>query len=78
MSGPRRIMAHMVALLPDRAASLRLRAGSWTADARTWRVQFPFSDPTADGPDIQAACTAALAGRVYHHRGFRLVVGDSP
>ena len=36
-------------------------------------VQFPFSDPTADGPHIQVACDLALQAGFTRERGFALV-----
>ena len=72
MSGER-IMAHMVAHYTDRAASLSVARGLLDGGCSYLEVQFPFSDPTADGPDIQAACTAALAAGFTVTDGFRLV-----
>ncbi|MGA2615810.1 MAG: tryptophan synthase subunit alpha [Spirochaetia bacterium] len=73
MNGERRIMAHMVAYFPDRAASLAVAKGLLDGGCAYLEVQFPFSDPTADGPDIQAACTAALAAGFSIREGFRLL-----
>ncbi|HUI69885.1 MAG TPA: tryptophan synthase subunit alpha [Spirochaetia bacterium] len=73
MSGERRIMAHMVAYFPDRAASRQVARGLVDGGCAYLEIQFPFSDPTADGPDIQAACTEALAAGFTIQEGFRLV-----
>src|SRR5271157_1471762 len=70
MSAPARIMAHMVAGYPDRAASLEVAAGLADGGCAYIELQFPFSDPTADGPDIQRACSAALAGGFTVDAGF--------
>ena len=70
MSEPSRIMAHMVAGYPDRAASLKVAAGLSDGGCAYIEMQFPFSDPTADGPDIQRACSAALEGGFTVDAGF--------
>ena len=73
MSGSPRIMAHMVAFYPDRAGVSRWRAGLAEGGSAYLELQFPFSDPTADGPDIQRACSAALEAGFTVNDGFRLV-----
>jgi tryptophan synthase alpha chain len=55
-----RIMAHLVAYFPDRESSLGIARVLAEGGARFLELQFPFSDPTADGPLIQEACTIAL------------------
>ncbi|MGO9311006.1 MAG: tryptophan synthase subunit alpha [Spirochaetia bacterium] len=70
MSGPARIMAHMVAGYPDREASLAVARGLAEGGCAYIELQFPFSDPTADGPDIQRACSAALEGGFTVEAGF--------
>ena len=61
-----RILAHLVAGYPSAEASLTV--GRALLDAGVWglELQLPFSDPTADGPVIQEACSDALAA------GFRV------
>jgi tryptophan synthase alpha chain len=73
MSGPCRIMAHMVAFYPDRRKSLAVARGLADGGCAYLEVQFPFSDPTADGPDIQGACSAGLEAGFSVGEGFRLV-----
>ncbi|MGA2639307.1 MAG: tryptophan synthase subunit alpha [Spirochaetia bacterium] len=65
-----RIMAHMVAWYPDRATSLEVARGLAEGGCAYIELQFPFSDPTADGPDIQRACGAALEGGFTVDAGF--------
>lgn len=65
-------MAHMVAGFPDRTASLAVARALADGGCAYLELQFPFSDPTADGPDIQAACAAALAAGFTVTDGFRL------
>jgi len=66
-------MAHLVAYYPDRAGSLRAARGLADGGCTWLEVQFPFSDPTADGPDIQAACARALEAGFTVKDGFVLV-----
>ena len=72
MSAPR-IMAHLVASFPDWEVSLEVGKGLVDGGAAFLEVQFPFSDPTADGPHIQVACDAALQAGFTRERGFALV-----
>jgi len=68
-----KLMAHLVAGYPDmdtsRRAALALAAGG----ADYLEVQFPFSDPSADGPVIERACHASLAAGFRVEDGFRMV-----
>ena len=72
---PRRptFMAHLVASFPDQDASLRVGQAMVDGGAELLEVQFPFSDPTADGIYIQRACADALAAGFSVADGFRLV-----
>jgi len=67
-----RIMAHMVAFYPDRARSLEVARGLAEGGCAYLELQFPFSDPTADGPDIQRACSAAIEAGFRVDDGFEL------
>lgn len=66
-------MAHLVAAFPDWETSLRVGEAMIDGGAELLEVQFPFSDPTADGPFIQRACADALAAGFAVADGFRLV-----
>ncbi|KPJ87804.1 MAG: hypothetical protein AMS17_07495 [Spirochaetes bacterium DG_61] len=68
-----RIMAHLVAFFPHRDGSLEVARGLIAGGAHYLEVQFPFSDPTADGPLIQKACDEALKQGFTVHGGLRLV-----
>ena len=68
-----RIMAHMVASYPDRAGSVEVARAIFDGGCAYLELQFPFSDPTADGPDIQRACAEALAAGFTVDDGFRLL-----
>ncbi len=67
--GPITVMAHLVAGYPTdgiaRAAARGLAAGG----VSYFEVQFPFSDPSADGKAIQTACASVL------ERGYRVSEG---
>jgi tryptophan synthase alpha chain len=65
-------MAHMVAFYPDRERSLEVARGLADGGCAYIELQFPFSDPTADGPDIQRACSAALEAGFTVDAGFEL------
>ncbi|MDE0023215.1 MAG: tryptophan synthase subunit alpha [Spirochaetaceae bacterium] len=67
------IMTHLVASFPSWEASLEVGKGLVDGGAAYLEVQFPFSDPTADGPHIQVACDEALAAGFTQARGFALV-----
>ncbi len=67
------LMAHMVAYYPDRRCSLEAALGLAEGGAAYLEVQFPFSDPSADGPSIQEACTSALDAGFTTKGGFDLV-----
>ncbi|MGA2480167.1 MAG: tryptophan synthase subunit alpha [Spirochaetia bacterium] len=67
------IMAHLVAFNPSRDASREVARGLAEGGCAYLEMQFPFSDPTADGPDIQRACGTALSAGFTVSEGFRLV-----
>ena len=68
-----RIMAHMVAWYPDMARSLDVARALCDGGAEYLEIQFPFSDPSADGPSIQEACSHALTAGFTVDAGFELV-----
>jgi tryptophan synthase alpha chain len=63
------LMTHMVAYYPDRERSIEVAKALVDGGARYLEIQFPFSDPSVDGPVIQSACTRALEA------GFRVDAG---
>ena len=67
------LMTHMVAGYPDYETSLETARALAAGGASFLEIQFPFSDPSADGPAIQAACTEALAAGFKVDDGWRLV-----
>jgi len=67
------IMTHLVAGYPDLEASRRAALAMARGGASYLEVQFPFSDPIADGPLIQGACTDALNRGFSTEKGFEFV-----
>jgi tryptophan synthase alpha chain len=66
-------MTHMVASYPDYESSFQVSKGLSELGASYIEVQFPFSDPTADGPLIQEACERSLKQGFTLSQGFALV-----
>lgn len=67
------LMTHMVAGYPDRERSREVARAFVDGGARYLEIQFPFSDPSLDGPVIQSACTRALSTGFHVDDGFELV-----
>lgn len=67
------LMAHMIAGYPDMPTSELVAEGLRAGGAGYLEVQFPYSDPTADGPAIQEACHDALKKGFHVDQGFALV-----
>ena len=67
------IMAHLVSYFPNREASLNIAQAFIKGGADFLEIQFPFSDPTADGATIQEACTTALQSGFKVEKGFEQV-----
>jgi tryptophan synthase alpha chain len=68
-----KLMAHLVAGFPNLETSLVVAKALIEGGATYLEVQFPFSDPSADGPAIQAACTEALSQGFKVAQGWELV-----
>ncbi|MDA3949152.1 MAG: tryptophan synthase subunit alpha [Spirochaeta sp.] len=66
---PNTLMTHMIPFFPDRDTSFSVARAMIDGGTTYLEVQFPFSDPTADGPTIQGASARALDA------GFRLAAG---
>ena len=65
-------MTHMVAFYPDKEKSFQVARALIDGGASYLEMQFPFSDPAADGPVIQAACGRALEAGFSLAEGFDL------
>jgi tryptophan synthase alpha chain len=63
-AGKRTLLPFLTAGFPDLEATLALLAEFEARGVRVCELGFPFSDPVADGPVIQASYTDALAGGV--------------
>lgn len=60
-----KLMSHLVAGYPTKELSLEAARALIRGGADILEIQLPFSDPSADGPAIQTACTKVL------ERGYR-------
>jgi len=69
IANPIRLMAHLVAGYPTDAMASAAAKGLVEGGVAYLEIQFPFSDPSADGKAIQSACALTLA------RGYRVSDG---
>ena len=67
------LMTHMIAGYPDGETDLAVARGLIDGGSSYLEVQFPFSDPSADGIPIQTACMSALDGGFRVDAGFELI-----
>jgi tryptophan synthase alpha chain len=67
------LMTHLIAGYPRSGADREIAHALVRGGASFLEVQFPYSDPTADGPAIQEACQVALDGGFRVAAGFDLV-----
>ena len=56
-----KLMAHLVAGYPTTELALTAARSLVNGGADILEIQLPFSDPSADGPAIQTACTTVLS-----------------
>ena len=68
-AGKIKLMSHLVAGYPTDDVALLVARSLVKGGADILEVQLPFSDPSADGPAIQAACTQVLS------RGYKTADG---
>ncbi len=68
-----RLVCHLIANYPDFDKSLKIAEAFAEGGADSIEVQFPFSDPSADGPYILRACDKALKSGFTVDKGFSLV-----
>ncbi len=57
-----KLMSHLVAGFPTDELALTAARAMIAGGAEILEIQLPFSDPSADGPAIQDACTCVLNG----------------
>ena len=55
-----KLMSHLIAGYPDKETALIAARSLVKGGADILEIQLPFSDPSADGPAIQTACTKVL------------------
>lgn len=67
------VMAHLVAGYPTTEICLAAAQGLFEGGVSYFEVQFPFSDPSADGNAIQTACADVLSRGYKLDEGFALV-----
>ena len=67
------LMGHIVAGFPNFDASLEAAFGIALGGAEYLEVQFPFSDPNADGIAIANACEVALKNGFNTDLGFEFL-----
>jgi tryptophan synthase alpha chain len=71
--GRHRIMAHMIPWFPDQDSSLAIAKGLLEGGTAYLEIQFPFTDPSADGPVIEQACQKAISNGFKVTAGFAFV-----
>ncbi|TLD85206.1 tryptophan synthase subunit alpha [Helicobacter sp. MIT 11-5569] len=67
------LMGHIVAGFPNFETSLEAAFGICLGGAKYLEVQFPFSDPNADGITITNACAVALENGFNTDLGFEFI-----
>lgn len=67
------LMGHIVAGYPNLELSFYAALGICKAGASYLEVQFPFSDPNADGPIIEKACNISIENGFKVKEGFELL-----
>jgi len=72
-AGEKGLVVYLTAGDPSRSASLAYLRAAADAGADILEVGVPFSDPTADGPTIEAAAGRALAGGMTVSGAIELV-----
>lgn len=69
----RKIVSHLIAGYPTLDGSFEVAKGLIDGGAYALEIQIPFSDPSADGPTIEAACQESLKKGFKVKDGFELV-----
>ncbi|MDA3810432.1 MAG: tryptophan synthase subunit alpha [Spirochaetaceae bacterium] len=67
------VMTHLIAGYPSMEESRKIALAMIAGGSAYLEVQFPFSDPIADGPLIQGACTEAINNGFTQEQGFSLI-----
>ncbi len=69
----RQIVSHLIAGYPTLEGSFEVAKGLIDGGGFALEVQIPFSDPSADGPTIEAACCKSLELGFKVEQGFDLI-----
>ncbi len=69
----RQIVSHLIAGYPTLEDSFNVAKGLIDGGGYALEIQIPFSDPSADGPTIEAACCKSLENGFKVDEGFDLV-----
>jgi len=67
------LMAHQVAGFPTADTALSISDALVEGGAQILEIQLPFSDPSADGPAIQTACSSVLENGYTVKEGFEFI-----
>ena len=73
MSAKIKLMSHLVAGYPTDELSFEAARALVDGGADILEIQLPFSDPCADGPAIQGACTEVLSRKYRTADGFAFI-----
>lgn len=68
-----RLMGHIIGGYPTIETSIQAGLGICKGGADFLEVQFPFSDPFADGPTIENACYESLQNGFKVENGFEII-----
>lgn len=68
-----KLMSHLVAGYPTDELSLTAARALVAGGADILEIQLPFSDPSADGPAIQGACTEVLSRKYRTSDGLKFI-----
>ena len=68
-----KLMAHLVAGYPTDEIALEAARALVDGGADILEIQLPFSDPSADGPAIQTACTTVLSRKYRTKDGLAFI-----
>ncbi len=68
-----KLMTHMIAGYPDSETSFEVARALIDGGSSFLEIQFPFSDPSADGPVIEKASYDAIDAGFTVEEGFRLI-----
>ena len=68
-----KLMSHLVAGYPTDEFALTAARALVAGGADILEIQLPFSDPSADGPAIQGACTEVLSRKYRTSDGLAFI-----